>query len=215
MPTYRGQVRIPYFTGIPTDVMTNTWHFETAFPAPLAQIATNVTPVLQTFYDAVYAPVGVAAYCNGPGAQVAWYDLTQPEPRVPVFEPMPIARSSNGVGIPTEAAMVLSFQADPEPGIPQARRRGRIFIGGLDNTMISAGSNTAFPTFGVTKRTEVCAAAEALMNELDTLDPIVNWVVRSETNSASYVVSNGWVDDSPDTVRRRSVEASARTTFSD
>jgi hypothetical protein len=40
-----------------------------------------------------------------------------------------------------------------------------------------------------------------------------NWRVWSRRNAAVYTVATGWIDNEFDTVRRRRIKATARTTF--
>jgi hypothetical protein len=211
MAVAKAQITIPFFTNIPTDVITNTLHFANPI-ASMQTIADEITPEIQDFYEAIYGgSFGIAAYCSPLLATVSWYDLADPPPRVPYTLPMPItAAVETATSIPTEVATVLSFQADPESGIPQARRRNRIYIGGLTPNHVSTATGDNFPTIGTTFRAALGDAA--LLNFITNLsgsDTV--WVARSETANTTVPVTNGWVDNSPDTQRRRSVEATART----
>jgi hypothetical protein len=213
MAVYRAQIVIPMFTNLPTDVVTNTLHFWSPTPEALSDIGDLVTPLIVQFYNAMYASAsgGMGSYMNPGGSQVHWYDLAQPPPRVPYTLPLPLTITQASSNLPTEVSCVLSFQGDPVPGESQARRRGRIYLGGLFHGWISASAAGAFPTISGAKALAVADAAEAFHDSLVPLS--VRWVVWSPTNGTFAIVTNGWVDNSPDTQRRRSVDATLRTTW--
>lgn len=101
--------------------------------------------------------------------------------------------------------MVLSFQADKVSGLPQARRRGRVYFGPLGGAAEASGRP------GTTLLSAVVAFGAALLSESNLAD--WTWVVYSTVNNGGAPVTNGWVDNSFDTQRRRGLEWTARTTF--
>jgi hypothetical protein len=209
MPTYRAQVVIPYFTNFPEDVITNTFHFVDFVPQPMEDLADDVTPLISDMYDAIYTATDSGAnYVAWNLARVQWYDLSQPEPRSPYILPMPIATAPSATQIPTEVACVMSFQAPPVSGIPQSRRRGRVYLGGLGSGWFSPSISTAYPRFSTGKSTVVANAMEAFHTAVNGTS--ARWAVWSPTDQAAYLVENGWVENSPDTQRRRSVESTIR-----
>ena len=211
----RAQCVIPYFTGLPEDVITNTWHFENLTTMDLAAISAAVQPALVDFYQEIYAGSWSRASHLGASAQwhTNWYDLADPPPRPPLTLPlMPTTIAVSASQVPTEVACVLSFQADPQAGVPQARRRGRIFLGGAAGAWMTAGSASTFPSFATVFTQAVAAAAETLRDAV--LAAGARWVVYSPTTDLTSLVSNGWVDNECDTQRRRGVEATVRTLWS-
>jgi hypothetical protein len=198
------------FTNLPGDVVTNTWHFDPASPAPLETIADLLTPRLGTLYSAIYTstkPMGPYMLPNL--AEVHWYDLSAPPPRAPYIVPMVNTITIGAGALPTEVACVLSFQADQVSGIPQARRRGRIFLGALGTSWMTGGTGAAFPVFTPAHLTGIATALETFHAnvQVDGAD----WTVWSPTDGSASQVTNGWIDNSPDTQRRRSVDPTART----
>jgi len=203
------QVSFPFFTNIPQDVITNTFHFESSGVTNTAA-ALEITEKLATFYaDAFVKPGSAANYVLWYQGTCKVYDLSEPPPRVPIINAIsPTVNAPGGTTLPTEVALVVSYHAAPESGIPAARRRGRIYLGGLGYTAISDGSETAFPIFDNTFLGNVKTAANNL--RLNTSGG-VEWVQRSTVGLiTSNTISGGWVDNSPDTQRRRGIPATLR-----
>lgn len=216
---YQTNVSIPMYTGIPEDVIVNTfhWRFDESEPLEYPTITDygKLFDRLKTFYDAVYASVTRADYTTGPMTMKV-YDLQQPTPHVPALVgTRAFAGTGSGTTTPTEVSICLSIKADYINGVPQARQRGRIFIGG---TAVPLTSSTAlaFPEITSTKRGQLAAACSALLS--GALTDGWTWCILSptqvkENKPNAFDVVGGWVDNSPDTQRRRSVKATARTTW--
>jgi hypothetical protein len=212
MPTYRAQVVFPMHTMLPGDVITNTFHFDPLTPLGFEATADLVTPELAQFYTAVYASgPGIANYMaiSNDAFHVNWYDIESPPPHVPYTLPLGATLARAATTIPTEVACVLSIHAPVVGGVPMARRRGRLYIGGLTNAWVQASTSNQFPRFLQAAVNTVCIAAENLRDGV--LAEGVRWSIWSQVDQASSLVEAGWVDDSPDTQRRRGVEPTART----
>lgn len=213
MAILRAQVVLPMFTNTPEDVVTNTLYFEQNTPVDWMLTADAVTPYLETFYESIFSGTDrLANYIVPAAVTVRWYNMDEPEPRVPYIVAMGLESTVSTSIVPTEASIVLSFQGDREAGVPQARRRGRIYIGGLGQGCIAASSGSTFPTVGSGVRTSITNAATALRDGVQSA--AATWVVWSPTTSSATEVTNGWVDNAIDTQRRRSVERTARTLWS-
>jgi hypothetical protein len=212
--TYRVQVSIPYFSGLPGDVVTNTWAFNRVGAAPgpteLAQLAQGVA----AFYDDVYTnPRFIAPWLRPAQTNFAIYDLDDIPPRVPVYDQVValVTDTTPNLQIPQETAVVMSFQGDKVSGLPQARRRGRIYLGGISLGFIATGTTTSYPFITLAARTAIVTAAQSMQAALAAVDWI--WVVYSTVNESATPVTNGWLDDSIDTQRRRGNTTSSRLTF--
>lgn len=210
MATFRATVVFPMFTNLPEDVITNTFHYSELTPMGLAAAAAAATPKLADFYEAVYAgSLGMANYMNPAIAHVNWYDLSEPAPRAPLTLPLgatiPVVSST----LPTEVATVLSFQGDHVSGTPQARRRGRIYIGAVPNAAMLASSISNYPLFSSAWIAGIRAGANTHLLPPPIAD--LRWSVWSPTDGTATFVTNGWIDNSPDTQRRRGIEPSVRT----
>lgn len=213
MTTFRCQVVIPMFSNLPEDVITNTFHFEDITPGiTTAAVATAITPLLSDFYDFVYGGTFMANWTDPSLCVARWYNLSDPIPRPVTIVPMPIAGVQVASTLPTEVAVVLSFQGIQQAGVPQARRRGRIYLGGLSHNIISSSAVDRFPQVIASFVTNVCNGADALRTAVVSSTRF--WAILSTTSGDVVEVNNGWVDNSPDTQRRRSVDATSRTLWS-
>lgn len=211
MPFIDVQAIIPYFTNVPEDVITNIWHFESGGPLDSA-LATTLTTRIETFYETVYGfPNAAANHVNWAAATTKSYDLSDPIPRVPIIKPMVInVTTPVASNIPTEVACVMSYHAAPVSGVPQARLRGRIYLGGLGPVCVTAGTTSTFPILGGGLRGAIQTAAQALLAQNDG---VAEWVQRSRASGliTSSTITGGWIDNTPDTQRRRGVKATTRT----
>lgn len=213
MALLRAQVRFRYYTNLPEDVSTNTFHFVTNDSNPPATDAAAITTALNGFYQdhgvsgasGPYSPVIATS-----GHTAVFYNLDDPEPRVPIYTGTMTAppRNSTQNGLPEECAAVLSFQANPQSGVNQARRRGRIYLGPLSQSVNSPGASNAFSAVGTVFRNAVIGAAVEwlLENGVETW----KWAVYSPTADTAVLVTNGWMDVSWDTQRRRGGRVTGR-----
>jgi hypothetical protein len=220
MGLLRATVTLQHDSGLPEDVSTNTFYFSTAATPPDITDVDAITEALEDFY--CVTPAGGAAalytYFSAETAQnghtVTVYDMDDPEPRAPIdTHTFNLPANPTGDPLPGEVALCLSFQAATQSGQPQARRRGRVYIGRLDTQSMSSGRpDTAL-------QQDVALAGQALLDLSDT-EADWSWVVYSPTLAAAgdptpyNVVTNGWCDNAYDTQRRRGLLPTSRTTFS-
>lgn len=213
MPTYRAQVVIPHTNNLARDAITNTFHFIDFVPFTLQETADAVTPLMDTLYTSIYGPTNRSVtHYNWALTEVNWYDLSQPTPRVPYTKPMAITASSTAGTLPTEVSCVVSFQANREPGVPQSRRRGRIYLGGLGNSWMQTGGVGVSPLLAATPINDAITAFDTFMGAVAGTS--ARWAVWSPTDQTASIVTNGWIENSPDTQRRRGVSPNVRATWS-
>lgn len=114
-------------------------------------------------------------------------------------------RTGGTVDLPSEVCITLTFHSDygttPEFGPggirPRARHRGRLYIGPL--TTLGLISNTASgPSVSGAALDTFAGAATALMADATT-----QWCQWSRKDALFRPVTGGWIDDAPDTQRRR------------
>lgn len=174
----------------PENYVVNTLHFS----ADNADV-TTCNAISDDIIDAYDAASDVlAGFVSFGTSQIKFYDLSDPEPRAPIVTTNIPALTTSGASLPTQLAICLSFQGAPVSGSPQARRRGRIFLGPVNDAneaFLSAGRQGVAASFGTT----LLAASEAAATW--------NWVVYSRVNDSSVNVVDGWVDNRYDTVRSR------------
>lgn len=210
----RATVTLPYLTNIPRDVTTNTFHFGiTTSEADL------VASWLVEFYnDSVPSGPTIAALLSthisraADACTVEVYELDDPEPRVPVhIEPFTLGPATAGGNLPAEVALCASYQAPAEAGLPQARRRGRIFLGPFKATVATSTSGEpARPNASVL--VTIAEACERLAGKEGLGGG--GWSVYSRVNDTSVGVTNGWVNNEFDTQRRRQPSPTAREVWS-
>jgi hypothetical protein len=211
MAHVKAQFQIPHDSGLPEDVTINTFHFNVGTVGTAAYNSINTN--LSRFYSVAGTTSG-AAVDDFLSAVIAGtynldlYLMTDPEPRSPVATYSGTLTPGTGKALPSEVALVASFQGTPTSGQIQARRRGRVYIGPLDaDAADSAGTRPAQQL--IDTLTEV---SERLMTECTA--SAIPWIVYSPTGSLFTAVTNGWVDNSFDTQRRRGEAATARYTWS-
>jgi hypothetical protein len=211
MSILRAQTQFPMFTGIPRDVISNTIHFDWDETLTLADAATEIASRLTTFYTSAYnGGVYRANYVNWANGTVEVSDLSGPTPRIPEVRSVIPTGAAAASTLPTEVACVLTFAAAETGGVVRQRLYNRIYLGGLEEACMTAGSAATFPAFGTPFMDFVGNAAAALLLENDTF---LSWIQYSPTAGVARPITRGWVDNAPDTQRRRSVEASTRSTW--
>lgn len=206
----RVQVSLDRDSGLPEDVVQNVFHILT--PVPIAgPISEDVFDVIQLFYEQI--DTYLAKTLSG-AIHYKSYNLDDPTPRAPVASRDDTITPGTVDPLPAELAACLSYRADYESGEPNARRRGRIYVGPL-----GSNSATASPTGDVwLASTFVTLLAQAGADLRDAINSIPSsWCVYSPTTDATESLGNsffdvvtGWVDNAYDVQRRRGSDATTR-----
>lgn len=212
MPHLMAQVRLARTGGLAENVVVNTFHFESAVGDQQAEAAALTTALL-AFYRV--APTGTlspiqaylpTALIPASGHEVRVYNMSDPEPRVPVRS---TAFSFDATGgsqaLPAEVAMCLSFRGSLGSGLNPARRRGRVYIGPLNvgaGTAVASGDVRPIQAF-------IDTLVEAGMDLVNAAGPI--WSVYSPTSNSLVEVATVWADNAFDTQRRRGAPLTAKT----
>lgn len=208
------QVKAPYFTNVPEDVITNVWHWVwDGGSDPTTGQCDSLKDALMGFYEAIFnstTNAGLAPWVKATGWSIKMYDLAQPKPRVPYYTATDTFAGSSATtsAIAPEVALCVSYQADYINGVNPQSQRGRIYVGGI-GTGVTNGTGSAFPVPGTTLINNACAAASTL-----AAGPIAtnwHWVIWSRKLGVYWTVTKGWVDNAFDTQRRRGQKATART----
>lgn len=208
--TYLMQVSLPYFTGGAEDVVVNTFHFEWGGGSPPAggdfsALVSDLVNVYDEWFGGNDASGGLylAPWINPTNVRFTMYDLDDAPPRVPVsdiYTGLGATPSTNSA-MPLEAACVVSYRANYASGIPRARQRGRIYLGGFTSQGLTQGTSSVFPQFSATQISAIGSAASNFRTAALADDWI--WVVFSRVGDTSYPIVTGWVDAEIDTQRRR------------
>lgn len=193
-------------SGIPTDSVVNTFHFALTEVSPPYS---DVADVLEACYDNFRSQF--PALVAQDGHTLKFYDMSDPEPRAPVYE-RTYSLTSAPEGVPTapELAICLSFQGTRLSGQPQARRRGRVYLGPTerDSSTTAGRPNSSLVNAAV-------AFGQYLLEASNLAGPDWTWCIYSTRNEGLVPVFSGWVDNEYDVQRRRGLQPTARTTFSD
>lgn len=206
MPAFiRAQVVLPFKTGLPEDVATNTFHFE----SDTLDFAAAIAPIpgyLAAFYQAFATRLSGSIAKNL--VHVNLYNMLTPAPRVPVTVVLGITGSDGTSGLPNEVSVCLSTRG-ALPNLPS--RRGRVFIGPLLNSTAILSFENNVPRVNSAFRNDLLLAAQNLGLALGAGGGTRRWVVYSPTNLTTIQVVHAWIDDDFDTQRRRQVRTLIRT----
>lgn len=206
---YRAQAVFQGKTLLPEDRWVNTFVFRNdAVPGFTGDpIQVRIRKALSDFYTV--APTGQTAplrsfltNLRSEPVTVNVYDLGTPPPRSPLVESFPCGLGAGTTPVPEEAAICLSYYAVQNA----PRRRGRLFIGPLDVSALERA--TARVTTAATLRAVLAGCGTRLMSGNGQS---ITWVLLSQMDAVTRVITGGWVDDAIDTQRARGTKASART----
>jgi hypothetical protein len=214
MAQYRVQVNHENVSGLAKDRFVNTWYVIAADDSAAIlwtqDLVTAYHSVLTGQTNGVGEYFSVAVSRDSQVHEARVYDLSDPEPRVPVHtEAFTALTATDTVKVPNEVALCLSFQAEQVSGVNQARRRGRVFLGPFNASALGAS--------GVA---EDARPAGILLDDVEIMAEEIlastngQWAVHSTLSSVLLPVDNGWIDNAWDTQRRRGVTATTRQTFS-
>ena len=197
-------------SGLAADMYVNTFYFVGA-NTPQEDIVLATTAVA-TFYN-VSPPAGfqaVGAYLSARLFReytIKCYDMDTPKVRVPTNSPGELPSPGVTNGPPEEVAVTLSYHASMPP--VSGRRRGRIFLGPLNESAYAKASTTAYSRVSDNFSGDLCKAATVLGNT-----PLIQWSIRSTRPAENYqAIVGGYVDDALDTQRRRGEVSTIRTPF--
>lgn len=195
--------RLQMDSGVPNDAVVNVWHADCTL---LANGDQEFVDDLAAFYESIKGLLSANVALTG--HRLIAYNMTDPEPRAPIIEQGFTFSATGSQAMVPELAICLSFQADRISGVSQARRRGRVYIGPLNNSVTS----TTDPSVATSVHEGIKDAGADLLS-FSLASANYKWCVYSTADDALYEVSNGWVDNAFDIQRRRGLEASVRNTF--
>lgn len=200
-------------TAVGADAAVNTWHFQTENPSPSDSTTLfNIATALKNVYDAV--DTYLSADIDPALCRLKIYDAEASPPRAPIFDSQLSATLTPGTSsLPHELAICASFQGAQVSGVPQRRRRGRVYFGPLTPTAMSVTlvSNAAI--------TAVNGAMKGLA-DAGSVGAGWRWSVFSRAQigppparPASIEVVNGWTDNAFDIQRRRGTAGTSRNAW--
>lgn len=218
MSVLSAQVVIPAVSAIAKDAAVNTFHFGTLDPATDIATSALIAAAIGNMYQAVHTPGSqsmgsLLAGTHAPNlGRIKIYRLNDAKPRPALYDAAAnLGTPSSPASMPGEVALCGSYQAEKLAGEIQARRRGRFYLGPLNNDAPQSPTNQySTPNSGCVNA--VLGAMIFLRDESDAA-ATWSWVVYSTVNGLAdtAAVDNGWVDNAWDTQRRRGRTATTRT----
>jgi len=203
MPTHiRAQIQWSVGTMLPRDVMQITPCFRHNSWIPGVD-----DPGYQTLADDLATAISTVT-ASDKQIQVKLYDISLDAHKGDGREPnRPKATKVLNAGAcaestqPRELAVCLSFYG----GKNSPRQRGRLYL--------PVGVTTAAGSLGVRVPSGIRTTVGSFASKFASLGgPNVDWIVWSPTNESATKVTNWFVDDEWDVVRKRGYSPSARTT---
>lgn len=204
MPHFKAVATIKMTTGIPEDDAENVWHFQGLVDE---DTYSDIEIALVNFYDTMR--LEFSGKVAQTGHDITIYNMADTPPRAPVFQnTFALTSAPSGGPQASEVALCLSFQGVRISGEPQRNRRGRIYFGPLDTTVVDSDGRPASAFV-----TKLAGAGEGIIDDLATAAHGTLWVVYSTVTGDLVPVTNGWVDNAFDIQRRRGLAPTSRTTF--
>lgn len=177
---------------LPQDDAINTFWFDSSSNTD----GDNIKDMIKDFYDDLGTILSEDTFTGGLRVQIT--DIGDPIPRVPWYDEFTNFITTTGAALPREVALAMSYTAAPVSGVPPARRRGRIFLGGL--SIATHDPNAGRPTDAA--RTTIGAAASQL-RAASVASLTHTWGIYSRVDLAIRPIVGGAVDNAWDTQRRR------------
>jgi|ERR1700760_114935 len=189
MANFRVQVANHTAVSLPKDYAVNTLYFVGDDPGG---------PAWTTFLTSLAAAWVLVTNLANKNFTIKAYDMADPIPR-PV-KAMVTQAGTDHISGPGEVACCLSYYATRN--LP--RRRGRIYMGPIQG----AETSTPNPDGAFINSIIACGVA------IDTAASVAGlvWSVRSEKDNAYFPITNLWVDNAWDTIRKRGYDSTARVT---
>jgi len=210
------QVVLARTSGLPEDVVTNTFHFRNAGALSWATAVDGVADALIDFYNGLTSPATTFPVCTFINDQISRtsnaskinvYDGSIPEgSRAPATSTFTLGAAASSNALPDECALCLSFKCE-NTTIPFARQRGRVYVGPLNYdgvAAISAGDVRPDATF----TSRLLDAAVRLADNAKADGGF--WGIYSPSSNAINRVEESWVDNAFDTMRKRGQDSSSR-----
>ena len=228
-------VHLPYASGLPRDVAINVFHVcitdaLAADGTALAAATAATNTALENFYNVASGSEPIAWYLSpfidrshayitqsnlssnalGSGGGAVTYTPVASEPFV-------LGAPGGHTPLPLEMAVVSSLRGmDTFPSAPFpakiSRRRGRIYVGPFSTTVL-AGTADVRPQVSSGARESIGLSTKTLCEAIAAIDGAA-LVVWSKTERGCSIITEGYVNDEPDTQRRRGSGELARMTWS-
>lgn len=198
-------------SNLPADRVINVFHFSQS--GTYAENVDACFDAVSDFYLGTRATRPIAQWLSPwvqRDAELRQYDMDTAPQRVPTILPLDLGAVPSAEGAVEEVALCITMHGSVPPALTR-RRRGRLYLGPLNNFGVVGGSATSASHPQPTLIEDMRAAATQLAGSPAIT---VQWSIRSMVPSENYVpIVAGYVDNAFDTQRRRGPEASERTTW--
>lgn len=202
MPTLV-QITIKTADAIPENFITNTFAVTGDVDSPTDSLA--LMGCFKTFYDAIRGAIYPSTVAQN-NHEFKLYIAGGPKPNYPLYENVwNFATALSGNPLPSECAVCLSYAGVRIPGLAQARRRGRVYLGPCKDTLNSVGRPLQ------ASLTAILAAAQVLKDNIDDVPSAGAWAVWSPTNESAVALTDAWMDNAWDTQRSRGLIRTLKT----
>jgi hypothetical protein len=201
---YMARVILHTVDQVPANYVQNQFGIDTTTEDPDFDA---LTTAFQTFYRDMQSSNIISDRIAASGHEVKYYAMPGLLPNYPTeIDTFNFVSAPGGDTLPEEVALVLSMQGEKVSGFPQNRRRGRVYIGPISTNCNVDGRPTAITLTNLT---------DAAATLWDDIKQIVghHWSVWSTVDQDMVHITDGWVDNSFDTQRRRGVQVTSRTTW--
>jgi len=218
---YRTEVRWIRSTGVSSDDQTNTFFVgtDTGTSADLLNSCTSIVTDMRNFLDNLMPSV---LFNDSPLLTYLVFDMLDPEPRTPIFVDSLDTASLNGFQpLPEECSAVVSYQAEPVSGQSQRQRRGRMYMPTFSVDSLDFTQSTIWDAATVGVLVDMMTAIKGAAEFYDCALTVFSRVAAAAAGGstldqaqagASYII-NGWVDNEPDTQRRRGRPGGSKTVW--
>lgn len=221
---YRATAVLNHKSMKPEDAARNVWHFASEAELTSGQIA-NLATSVSGFYIALNARLAATLAGGTDDHRVEMAEIIAGSGGAPdTVSPLLGTVSFGGVGgamsgpLPPQVAIVMSFQGvitgvPEESGLerPRSRRRGRLFLGPLNTSVVAADATTGEAYVTQTTREDILDAYDALDSSVQAIGVAsLAHSVYSRTEGAAFNVTKVSVDNSFDIQRRRKVKRTIR-----
>lgn len=207
MAFWRSIITLQRDGGAGEDVAVNTLHWDSDRGRDNVDRTLDIASInarVQTLYTALGPLLGEIV---GTPTRHRLYDLEDLEPRTALSD-VTFAQATATGSLPAEMAVCVTLLADTESGVPRARRRGRVYVGPMDDGTSQYISGAADCIVAATARTTIANAFAAACRDT-TNDPVLSVFSRA-TRAGGGTMDESFndvqtirVDDRFDVQRRR------------
>jgi hypothetical protein len=218
----RCEVRWKRTTGVASDDQLNTFFVSSATEgtAPLSDAAQGAAANMRNYLD---SRMPASLFTSTPIAEVTTFNMLDPEPRVPIeVITMDTVSLSAAQALPEEVSLVVSFQGVPISGQSMRQRRGRMYLPTMVVTELDDNTSTIWKDNAVSNAVDMMTAIksdlEAASCHLVVFSRVAaaaaGGTLLNQARAGATIVTNGWVDNEPDTQRRRGRPGGTKTVWS-